>query len=650
MADSYLQKQIQQARSPFEGVTGFREVRKHWDLLLNMRYPTKLQDELEKWAAAADYRTPDLRREVRDWETVIANRPTVYSAPTTDKSLETQKLVRQALMFAGRGWEYENEGRIADHKLTEGMVRWGMAVMQYCWYAQYEPKVDAALEADEYLKKRTAALKKRKYPFHLQFPSIYSCCWLGDEKAEEGPSFFVTESVIPYIEAKETYRKDGKHLGFDRLKKTAWFGEDDALMEDTSIDPSIATIRITTVDALDHKAGPCPIEGCEHKMRKICIYVCDGDADATEEDLYEEKVSPFDHCSYLVVAALPQSERDPHLRFIPVLDAAYSDAQVTNYLTTLLHAMMRRDYSPSGSYLDYAMADKELLTGGDGQIKTDYDFSAIDEGKLPAYPGLIRKMPSDISAHLPLEIQNHRERLDRNRINRFLVGDTSTEASNATLGAYTSAEQQAGLLPGDLAGNIDEAQLITRRMAFHAIRFWHAYDPSGVKVPYTVPMTGNNSVVKYKNITVVDGESATVDGEMLNELDFDLVIKSRTDTLNEALARWTMGKDKKKEGAYTTEQMLESAGIDDIVGQLKLLDLENIRRNFSPIQVQLDNSEVLKMFEAGTGISTGLGGMGPAEQQPPLSNGASPNGPEQSFLRRAEGPSGGTSPIARTMP
>jgi hypothetical protein len=140
---------------------------------------------------------------------------------------------------------------------------------------------------------------------------------------------------------------------------------------------------------------------------------------------------------------------------------------------------------------------------------------------------------------------------------------------------------------------------------------------------------------------------------MLDKLDFDLVIKSRSDTLNESLARWTQAKDKFESGAWTFDQFLEGSGVDDIVGQKKLLDLDKIRQNFQPIQVQLDNSEVLKMFEAGTGISTGLGGMGPAGQAPPpqpQQNGNSPNGPEQALLRSPEGPSGGTSPIARTMP
>ena len=634
MPNTLLQAQIEKAREIFKGQ--FSTARRDWLALLDREIAPDVEDHLRKLAEGFDYRTPDLKKQVRDWISINKTDTTYLDVISTDPSAETRKKLRNVLHWLGRGWEYENEGRVWDRHCIEAQSTTGIMISRLNWHPQIDPKIDRDLEPDAYMKKRGELLKKRKHPFYWTYPSIFGCGWLGDDDSEYGPDFFVYESEVPYLEALDLYRKDGQKLGYQG-GKTCWIGRDDAVDETWHTQ----TVKVTVVDSrdLDGDKCPCAKYGCDHPMRKICVYICDSARYASEDDLYEEYPSPFPGCSFFIVGGDLRNSRDPHKRFMPAMYESYTEAEWTNGLTTRLAAMMSDEQSPSRLYLDYSQADRSLLTGEDGAIRLDYDMGKQDEGKIQAYPGEIKRLPSRIDAAMLTLLREHRERLEHFSINRFLTGDTAHEASNATGTAFLQTTEQAGVLPSMLLGEADRAQLRRAKWVIHAIKYWGTFDPPGVVTPYTVVHTGNDSYIKYRSNKPQPGEVAEVSAQLFYDVDFDIVITSKSETLQEQGARYLQATDKKDKGAWTEEQWLRDSGVDDVEGQLELLDLQKIRQNFAPLQAQLDNLEVLRLYEAGTGISVGgaLGGLGPPPGQP-----ASPQGQNGSVAPTAVMGSPGT--------
>jgi hypothetical protein len=611
LPNTLLQAQIEKARKPFTGQ--FKEAREDWLALIDREVAPDVEDHLKKLAEGFDYRTPDLKKQVRDWISINKTDTTYLDVISTDPSAETRKKLRNVLHWLGRGWEYENEGRVWDRICIESQATTGVMVARLCWHPQLDPKIDRDLEPDAYMKKRNELLKKRKHPFYWTYPSIFGCGWLGDDDNEYGPDFFVYESEVPYLEAVGKYRKDGQKLGY-LDGKTCWIGRDDAVDETWHT----KTVKVTIIDARDLDGGECPCAeyGCDHPVRKICVYICDNGSYASEDDLYEEYPSPFPGCSFFIVGGDIRNSRDPHKRFMPVMYESFTEAEWTNGLTTRLAAQMSEDYGPNRYYLDYSQTARELLTGEDGQIKLDFPYNASAEGTIHGLPGELKRPPSSISPHMISLINLHRERLERFSINRFLTGDTAHEASNATGTAFLQTTEQAGVLPSMLLGESDRAQLRRAKYVIHATKYWGTFDPPGVVTPYTLVHTGNDSYLKYRNATPQAGEVAEVSAQLFYDLDFDIVITSKSETLQEQGARYLQAKDKRAEGLWTLEQELRDSGVDDVEGQLELLDLQQIRQNFAPQQAMLDNLEIVRIFESATGISLGgaLGGVPPPQQ------------------------------------
>ena len=652
-----LQSQIEQARQPFIGT--FKEARELWLQLIDRELAPDVEDHLRKLAEGFDYRTPDLKKQVRDWISINKTDTTYIDVISTDASVEAKKKLRNVLHWLGRGWEYENEGRVWDRICIESQATTGVMVARLNWHPQLDPKIDRDLEPDAYMKKRKELLKKRKHPFYWTYPSIFGCGWLGDDDNEYGPDFFVYESEIPYIEAIGKYRKEGQKLGYGADGKYCWLGRDDAIDESWHD----KTIKVTIVDSRDLDGGECPCAeyGCDHPMRKICVYICDSGQQASEDDLYEEYPSPFPGCSFFIVGGDLRNSRDPHKRFMPVMYESFTEAEWTNGLTTRLAAQMSEDYGPNRYYLDYSQTARELMTGEDGQLILDWDYNASAEGKIHGLPGELKRPPSTISAHMLSLITMHRERLERFSINRFLTGDTAHEASNATGTAFLQTTEQAGVLPSMLLGEADRAQLRRARYVIHAIKYWGTFDPPGVEpTPYTVVHTGNDSYIKYRSSKPQAGEVAEVSAQLFYDLDFDIVITTKSETLQEQGARYLQATDKKEKGAWTTEQWLRDSGVDDVEGQLELLDLEKKRKDFAPHETMIANMEILRLFEAGLGISVvGMfGGAPPSAPQPQQNgNGVAPTAvtntpgtaigiPGNNLIGRTiNQPSGGSSPI-----
>jgi len=265
LALTNFEEKLNKAKEPFGD---FHTKRKLWDSYLRREEPTVLAPELLSIQEGIDYRTPDLEKATFDWIDSLTTNPTIFDLSPVSEDEKAKETGRDILMWLHRGWELENPGRSWDRAAGQGQVRHGLKVMQQTYKPPKEPKLEEGLSPDEYAKKRDKAMRNRPYPFGWRDCDIYGCFWLGDETREEGADFFAYEVEIPFIEAKETYRKSGHVLACDG-GKVAWVGQD----QEVGTSANSQTVRVVTIDARDLESD-CDLEGCEHANRKICIYVC----------------------------------------------------------------------------------------------------------------------------------------------------------------------------------------------------------------------------------------------------------------------------------------------------------------------------------------------------------------------------------------
>jgi hypothetical protein len=353
------------------------------------------------------------------------------------------------------------------------------------------------------------------------------------------------------------------------------------------------------------------------------------------------------------------NSRDPHFKFEPFIEPMNVDAEYVNWTQTLLMAMIRDEYGNSNYYVDYSRTDPSLLPEDRSQ-QPQFQFDTAKEGFILGFPGHVERMPKTLSPHLqPYQTDLYR-RLEEDKPNRFAIGTAFTEASNATASAYTAGQQQASLPYSTLLAEQDRAQHRAWTYKYHGLKWFAAQDPPGTKTYWAAVMTGNESAVKYGSSAPKVGEYIEISADDL-DYDFDLIVRTKSETLAEQKDRWMLGWDKFVHGVLDEEQLFREAGIDDIEGQKQRIDLMNIRQGFAPHQQMLDATFIMQSFKTATGIdlqalaaSVPMGGSGPGTappngQQPYQNSTTQPQNSEtrmqsdRRFVAPAQGPAGGAS-------
>lgn len=590
----YFQTQIEQAKSAFSGA--FRENRKFYDQLRQRKLAVVLPEEIVAGEDYYQYKTPDLEKAAGDWADIAATNPTIFDLIVLDQAQEAKEQGRDILMWLARGWELENEARWWDRSVVGGQVNHGVKVMRFCYHPQKEFAPEDG-DAKAVLKARDQKQRRRRYPFYWQECDVQGVAWLGDERTEEGPSFFVYEAEVPYLEAAGRYKKDGMKFGLHD-GRLGWAGQDQALGGSTTLE----TIKVTTIDALDPGGDDCKVEGCEHTGRKIYVYCSGMGEELSADNLFDEYDSPFPGCSFFIIAGRHSDDHDMDTRFLPMLKPMYVEAEPVNYLSTLLYAMIRGDYGPEGYYINFANADPRNMPEGPDKI---FDFSLPKEGKIQGFPGPVERMPRGLSPHLPTEITLHRERMINYMPNRHLTGTADSEASNATGTAFLVQTQQANLPVNGLLSQSDAAILKSRKYVVHAIKYWGLTDVPGAETKWYAVMTGNNRNIQVKGKQAKHGEVFWVDAKKI-DLDFDLQTLTKSETLAEQQARWLLGYDQYSKGAISADQLFRMAGIDDIEGHKEQLRAAETYGLMLPTVDSLKRAAMMRIISVFMGIDPAM--------------------------------------------
>lgn len=552
-----IEAEWRQARAVFEKAE-FYDARRDWDRLIEREFPTKLQPELALYQEGIDYETPDGEQTKFDHCDVLMMNPTEVRVTATDKNQTDtgKRKARTLMLMLARAWAEMNQDRWWDASVGEGQVSHGLKVMRLNWH----PREDLN-EGAEYA----------PWPFYWEDVDIYGTAWL--EKENE-PNVFYYEFERPSIDSRKY--ENGRPYN-DSDGKLAWLGDGEAL------DQTLweGKVKYLIRDAPHPKAEACPVKDCNH-ARRIITLCCYGQNESAKEGYKLEEIdSPFPGSAFMIIPARRSFNRNPHKRFRPLMYPLLVEMWWHNYLVTLLATLARKDASEDNGYL--TLPDKDVLQPEDG-IASTYEKPAPGSNELPVLPSEVRKFPSGISQHLVTLIQQSRERMARYMANRFLTGTAFEEASDAGVGTYIQASQQAALPYNRLLAQSDAAIRKALNYMIHAIKYWDAVTPSDSQQAYGLTWAASDHVVV--------GYGSPKDGERLEmtaaDLDFpfDIKVKTASETVAEQAQNWSLGKDKYQSGVYGVEDLMRAAGVRDVEGQKRAMYKERLRKRYAPIQEQ----------------------------------------------------------------
>ena len=602
-----------------------------------------------------DYQSADLEKDVYDHVEVLGMNPTKFDVAMFDDSAEAQKAIRPILLWHARTWEDMDENRWWDRAVGEGQVRHGVKVMWLRWRSQIGDK-------------------RPRNPFYWSNTNIYGCYWTESDNEVDA---FYYRYTVPILESGIT--KEGKKLTLDNLGKLGWLG----LHEEHGTYVSGKMVEVIIRDARDLNGRPkksdtiagkirsmpkqgdmCGMDGCDHPKRTISIYVCPKDK-INETEYVEEYDSPFPGCSFFVIGGrVSYHETDMHQKYRPLMLPSYNEQYYQNYLKTILSTMARKDYGDEDVYLDGSTVPPHIQLP-EGGAQQNFDRPEPGSNKVPFYPAELKRWPKSTSPHLMTLLQRSEEKQSEFRPNRFVIGTAFTEASNATGTAFLQQAQQAALPYNGLLGNSDAAIKKACKFMRHAIRYWAQADGEDTS-EYPAVLTGSENVMRYGG-SVSQGELVTYTSKMAS-YDFDMVLKTSSQTLAEAGARWLQAKDKYFTGIFTVKDLMKEADIFDVEAQVDLLYAESVVEDMAAVETRMQEAYLVHKASAETGLDFNQfmtqpvnGSPAGSGQQVPPQNGGSPGGgsngsvqqlPPNALMGRSmnqaviEGPSGGASPLA----
>ncbi|MDZ4249529.1 MAG: hypothetical protein U0990_05505 [Candidatus Nanopelagicales bacterium] len=617
----------------FETFVSKREV---WDAIVKREHKVKWPDELRPYAGGAEYLSPEAERAVQDMVDVLSMNPTVFALQLLEAGERAKKWGRDILLWMARAWEIMDEGRWWDAAVGTGQVQHGVKVTQLCWRDYGD---DEAKSVKDKI--------KRPFPFYLKNTPTLACAWTSYGGEDE---ISVYEYELPLIDANMQLKKrDGKRPTIESMGKIGWLA--DAEIPDKSIWDE--TIKVTVVDSRDTKLTKCTVEGCEHYLRTICVYVSDlgtsGQSDGDYGELVEEYDSPFPGSSFIVTSGRETNETDPHLRYRPVLYPLFVEVERLNFLISLLTMLARLDYSDERAYLALQKDAAQMgVSLPDPQPNGVMTMPRTTVGEMAVLPGEVKAFPQQISEHLMTLIDIQRQNVENAKPNRFILGTNFDEAKFGTGTANVQATQQAALPFNRLLGQSDASILRISNYMAHAVRYWAA---TGEDQEYPLATTDGMAVAQA---STESGEIISVTAQKLS-IGYQLQLKTKSETLAEQQAAVLLGKLLFETNQIDQEQYWEIQGVTDIEGQRLRQGVMLAKKELAPDIMQAVKLVFYRMYQAETGID--LSGMGmmmqPQDGQQPPNGGGPPTGGTQGVTGRAinpalaQGPAGGTMVTAR---
>ncbi len=606
-----LEGQHQQGLNAWEP---FHKAVINWNALSDREAPVELPDDVTEGMEPIDLQSTDIETDLETHVSALLRNPTYFDIALLSSPTEENKAkARKVLLVTTNWWLQYNEQRCWDEGCGEGQSRWGAYISRQLTKPWEEPDT-SQYEGDGKMRKREEAMKKMRFmPFFHSEVMPGSYCAL--EKGREATACFY-EAEIPCIDAWGEFTSDrqvrGKDGTFGRKKKarpTLKNGRLDWVGEDDEPDESLwqQKMKLLVRDAEDPKGTMCPIPGCNHVRRIITEYLYGYGQSVKEAECVNEYASPYRYSSFVVVPCFRSVRREPLKRYRPLMLGEYDKIARRNYYDTTIVTMARNDYGDGALYLEatkvpeyQASAWNEFSEGG---AKHSVDAFEAGSGKMPIYYGL-QRVPREISPHLMALREANEAELREVKPNAYVTGNPFMESSK-TATEVTTSGQTAQLPYSRMLTQSDAARKRIVSDWFHAIRFWAVVDKPDTEVRYYAAASGEENALSdgFK-----PGESAWISASMLDSFEFDIVLKTESETIQEEVARWNLAKDKWHEGVLTPEELIRAAGERDVERKKQELKVAQIRAELDPDLRPLRLEYVKRRLEVRSGLQFGMVG------------------------------------------
>jgi hypothetical protein len=629
-----LKGEYERARQHVDA-NGFYTQRQAWDALLERRSPSASKDNAED-----DYQTPELDKAQDDWIDGLVDPPTLIDVTLLSKDTQQNRKARdQVRLYMAATWKHDlNKNRWLDIARSEGQVRRGLEVEQLCWHPRHGYDDD-----DE-------SMKKAGPQFFVRHIDLYGFAWMDYEQRID---LGIYSADIPVHQAQEVYQKrddngDLLYPTIDMVGNLGWVANPVGTDNENKTTAQ-KKIRVLYRDGRSLDGRRCPIPGCDHPQRTICVQMCGTEQPNSGAETIHEVDSPFRSCSFKITSARRRNSHDPHYAYRPPLYPMYVEAAEINHRETLLSQMVRKEYSGDGRALYLAASDvnADVTIGQEGQIKETYKMPEAGADEVPMLPSELRSVPSNISPHLMKQIDSSRERMQDFKPNRWLTGQAFEESQDvpATIGL-----QQAQGAAKPFNRLLEQQDATTQEVLediIHAIKYWDLGSTPATEHKYFVTALGDEDLLTGESEA---GTEVAITASLLNSIRLELRLLTQSETLAEQNARYLAAKAKYDAGLLSFDDLLEASGVRDKERQKSKLLKDWVREKARPMQEKLILLGLQRTFASRTGMD--LSGLDTMNAPAPVAQGGdtahpSVQGITGRFMQTpmVDGVRGGNSPV-----
>lgn len=529
--------------SDFGDFTSYRSLDGIWKQIGQGKHKPPIEPELRDYVQGAYAALGMLPDDLRIHKSTRNTNPTRFAVHAAGLSEQAKKVESNWKLYWSNVWTQElNNGRWLDEYMYEHQVELGIGSVWNRWCAHKDE--DGTVHGSP-IKVEKVLPECIRFKGNFRNPSV---AWLKY-------SVSAVDADIKNVKGERpAYMQKGV------LDSLGWVSE--PLPEDFYANNAGQEIEVIVRDGEDPVAM-CPLQGCYHKKRRICIYVCKKGGKVADYEKVEEYDSPFSRCSFLIVGGdVKESERDPHLIFRPSAWALYQIGVDLISALTRMRAMTRRELSDESSYTDPSGIPADTLSAltVDAEGGPNETIKKPEPGsrEIPILPGQVRKFPGPTLDGLMREIDMLLKWYERVRPNPNLVGQMQVSEVAATVGQLQV--QGAGVPIGPDLAHWDSGQVWYPEQIRHAIRFTSHFEPDGEKTKYVAMVTGKERVYGKRYSSA--GEEVFLDAKMCEH---DVLFEAITskDTPSEQAQRRNQALTGLHEGVYVMEDVDEAWDIYD---------------------------------------------------------------------------------------
>lgn len=638
---------------------GWKEFRKfraeEWDQIIRRRASTVLNQAayefLQATGANVDIQSPDVEKDLHDRVAILLSNGVRIDAISLDNSTTAKDDVEDIRIVSAGSWMEQDDGSEISRPLYEQMCRYGVATFFKTACMPEEPE-GLPKEPAKALKAREDYFRDEdEKPFGWEYISPLELAW---GPSPRNPDVFISEDIVPYVEARELENGEGKNLRMSKDNNRIFWGEGmppEEVQEAMWDGKTVRRVRRAMRDKATNRWT-------------LSTWVRNGSEDIKEAQMLEEYECPFKHSPFFFVPSGDEltTEQNPHLRYRPALYPLIVDVQELNALVTLL-VMTAVWHIQNPFYIRMDGLTPEMIPHIEGIANAG--FGTIEgagaertfiwrtpepgTGEVMSAPRLEAMPNANLPESFMVRIQQVQQNILEHKANRYLVGEAFKETDDQPATSTLNQAEAAATPFGPYLTNADKFKKEWLLAEHEAVAYWAESMPGDTDKPIPVRVRGDEPVTSS---SYEPGDVVWLTGRKVNR-PYILTVTTRNETQAERAMRQQMADLAYEKGAITEEQWLKERGADDPRKQQEMLFSDRMEKltdqQFAGVLMQSYNT----LFQALSGLNSTLtqpAGVPPGGNVPvDASGGGAPTespgfGVHNGRAPLVEGPSGGTSP------